>query len=32
MKKVLNTIMVGALMALPMLIVFSLWARDGMPY
>ena len=32
MKKVFNTLIVGALLALPMLIVFSLWAKDGMPY
>lgn len=32
MKKVFNTIAVGALMALPLLLVFSLWAKDGMPY
>ena len=32
MKKVFNTLIVGALMALPMLMIFSLWAKDGMPY
>ena len=31
-KKVFNTLIVGALMALPMLMIFSLWAKDGMPY
>ena len=32
MKNIVDTILIGALMALPMLIVFSLWAKDGMLY
>ena len=32
MKKVFNTLIVGALMALPMIAVFAIWAKDGMPY
>lgn len=32
MKKMIDTLLVGALMSLPMIIVFMLWASDGMPY
>lgn len=30
MKNIVDTILIGALMALPM--IFSLWAKDGMLY
>lgn len=32
MKKAFNTIAVGTLMALPLVAIFAIWARDGMPY
>lgn len=32
MKNIVDTILIGALMALPMIAVFAIWAKDGMPY